>query len=243
MSAAIFTVVDDVYEPFGPIFRYCCKKAYPEYDCYIRYLGRVKPFHAACCRFLWSGSLYSYTENSTLRKDILSDYDYVLITDADILIRRESPDFVAQHLNHMKFNNLKYYDNCDHGDHMPGVHFVTREWWDVTRTAREKYLKIIETKELHEGDDEIIIKNIVTESNLTVSKHPILWAIHGIHLGRFRNKGINAVRFQPNEFEFIDSLLGDNVFMDLVEKARKESAIVENVFKNVLALYEKRRNG
>lgn len=227
-NTCIFTVVDDNYLPFSPLFKYCVKKSYTEYDCLVYPSGPTKPFYASALRFL-------------ICEKALSEYENVLITDADILIRRETPELVVQHRNHMKFNNLKCYDNCDHGDHMPGVHFVTKEWWDVTRPAREKYLKLIESKELREGDDEMMLRNIVSESKLTICKHPIMWEIHGLHLGRFRNKNINAIRFQPNDFEFVDSLLGDDDFMGLVEKARAESPIVENVFKSVMAVYKKRR--
>lgn len=225
-TACITTTVNENYAAFAPIFAYCAKRAYPEYDCEVFYVNAT-PFNAATLRFVHG-------------EDKLSQYDYCLITDADIIIKREMPVFANQHVSHMLANGLICYDNCDHGDHMPGIHFVTREWWSKTRLAREKVLDKITREPATRAQDEQFLWQIVKDSGLPMSKHPLLWATHGLHLGRFRGKGINAVRFQPNEFEFLASLAGDSVFMGLIDEAIAKSSLVAGVWKNVMALYNKR---
>ena len=233
MKALIATVYDKAYEAYEPLFRYCCQKAYPEYECHTwnrDHWGEVfkpGPYTTAALRFL-------------LNEVGEIDYDAYLITDIDILIRREQPDFIAQHLNHMKWNSLECYDNCDHGDHMPGVHFVTKEWWPRTKAAREKYLAVLWERPANLAEDEVILRKVVVESGLRTSTNAILWAVHGLHLGRFRNQNIQAIRFQPNEFEFLDSLMADDKFMELAEKSKEDPGF-NHVWGNVMAVYNRRK--
>lgn len=237
----ITSCVDETYAPYVPLFKYCVKKAYPEYDCIVFGMGNiddtvmVDPLESNDSRFVPASMRFLIGDG------LLDRYEYCLITDCDILIRRENPDIIKQHKAHMLCNNLKYYDNVDHGDHMPGVHFVTNEWWGKTEKAREKHLEALKNRNgMTAGMDEIMLKDIVMDCNMTVNKHIMLWQTHGIHLGRFRNCNPAAVRFQPVELGFLDELLNDPMFMALMEIAQKKSEIIRKTWKNLMLVYELR---
>jgi len=243
-TCCITTVVNEEYAPFAPMFKYCAQKAYPDATVFVFHVGKDTTH--------WFDGIIDWPENAmskyvpaSLRflvgDSVLGDFDFCLMTDVDILINRENPNLFDQHLAHMKANGLTCYDNCDHGDHMPGVHFVTRAWWEKTAKARTKWTNRLKETVPGVGEDEQILREVVRDSKLPVANGIITWAVHGIHLGRFRNKSINAVRFQPNEFEFVHSLLSDSVFMELVHKACSESTLVQQVWNSVMALYNKRK--
>jgi len=236
---SIVTIVDEPYFGFIPLFQHCVEKVYPKAACLVftrgdsGYPGTLKidsdPFTkshytTAALRFLMAN------------RDMLNS-DYTLITDVDILFKPEKIPLVDQHLNHMKANGLTCYSNSDHGDHMSGVHFVTQEWWTATCEARFKYLKELETREVGLGEDEQILWNVVTESNLSKVRNTMLWNVHGLHLGRFRNKSIKAVRFKPDEAVFIGSLLADEVFMQLLDDSCEKCPTLRNEWTTLMAIY------
>ena len=231
----ITTCVDETYAPYVPLFKYCAKKAYPEYDCIVFGIGdidgttKVEPPEHNDSRFVPASMRFLVGDG------VLDKYKYCLITDCDILIRRENPDIIKQHVNHMLYNNLKYYDNVDHGDHMPGVHFVTQPWWIITKMAREKqFEKLRNRNNMTAGMDEVMLKDIVMDCNMTVNKHIMLWQTHGLHLGRFRNCNPAAVRFQPVELGFLDELLKDEEFMAMMDVARGKSEMIQKVWNNLM---------
>jgi hypothetical protein len=126
----------------------------------------------------------------------------------------------------MRKNNLRCYDNYVSATRgmeyrCPGVHFVTREWWDATRAAREKYGKeLMEHGAQGFDHDEWMLGKIIEESGLPrPPATPNLWAHHGLHLGDFRRRIQNRekhFRFEAIQGNYVRKLLADEEFMALV---------------------------
>lgn len=221
-TCCIFTVVTGSYVWYTPMFLFMLRKAYPEYTARILTdsddteiltqtgVEKCMPFgrmvdagyRAACKRFLFSD-------------EILRSFDYVLITDIDIMIIREANSIVDQHMLSLRKNNLECYDNYTaNGDRCPGVHFVTRDWWNRTKTARAEEANAIERQEIVEYDyDERMLKRIIGYSGLPIpSARANLWAHHGEHLGAWR-------RGNPQVWNTaaVQQMLNDKEFMDIAD--------------------------
>jgi len=165
--------------------------------------------------------------------------DYVLITDVDILIQRENPTLLDQHLLSMEKNGLDCYDNytvnsIESSPILPGVHFVTQDWWNKTKSIRHKYLKeITSLKEVPEQTDEKVLGKIVVESGLKrPPKTQNLWAIHGIHLGYYRRKlnRKNTIQMDATHQQYVKRLRKDSEFIDLVNSCGQDLPEILEIF-------------
>jgi hypothetical protein len=232
-SCCIATMVDKNYEPYAPLFAYCAKKAYPEYE--VKVIVRnsdehpSSPYATAAMRFL-------------SMEDELSVFDYVLIQDVDMLIFRESLSIVDQHMMHLTRDNTQCYENWitqwrDGNPRMPGVHFVTKEWWARTARARKDELQQLrEMDEIPYDHDEFMLGRIVQKSSLPLpSQTTKLWRHHGVHLGDWR---LNMARpgFTPrpdaNQMLFIQQALRDEAFLDIADQCAKRIPFVGEVIKS-----------
>lgn len=223
----ITTLVSGVYELYRPMFLYCAKKAYPEYDveCLVRGKDIPDPIPerdndgrvTACLRYL-------------ICPEHWTKYDYIYITDVDILIHREVPTLVDQHMMSMRRWGLICYDNYvssyfEGEPRLAGVHFVTRDWWARTEVARERWLELLRL----EGNrnwawDEVMLARIVLDAGLPrQEKRHNLWAMHGIHLGDYRRRIMNNENTHPSlgayDDMFVRQLDGDPEFMALFKEA------------------------
>lgn len=182
-SLLITTFAVGRYQVYAELFRYAIKKAYPEYDVYVIESDIKQPkYYGACARFL--------TE-----EPVFHEYDYVYITDIDMMIVREPITILEFHTKEMEETGL-CYSNTPRGmeergfDRLTGLHFVGRDWWNKTRTARYHY-----TQELLSGkigdiaiDDEIMLMNIVSDSDIGMvpARRDLICRHHGLHLGTVR---------------------------------------------------------
>lgn len=210
-DCCVFTMVSGKYQWYIPLFHYFLSKAYPEYDIRIYVRGEIEIPPSLFYRDIIPMNPKSVVQDYPIdgyttaamrfvhEDDALRSYDYVHFQDIDMLILREDPPIVDQHWRSMMANGLQCYDNyvSSHVIHegaecprLPGVHFVTRDWWDITREARQKYAAQLAV----EGSpawywDEVMLAKIVIESGLPVQdKRLNLWAHHGIHLGDYRRR-------------------------------------------------------
>jgi len=205
-SMCIIAAANNAYAGWLPLFEYCAMRAYPEYDVRTINLGDMPPYVSALVRFI-----------SPEIEEIAAKYDYCLITDADILIGPEDPNIVDQHCRSMEKHGTGCYDNCMLGDdRCPGVHFVTKEWWDKTRKARYMLEACHSVLNAIEGADERALLSIINESNLAwpgLLPHP--WAIHGLHAGKFRK--IPRLDLDQFETDILTALQKDKAFLELLK--------------------------
>lgn len=212
----IGTQVSGVYQWYIPLFVYCARRAWPEYEIAVYVAGRLELPEA-----LWDGvcgctprleapplchagqeGLVTAAERFLVEPKAWKSADYCLITDVDILMVPESPYLVDQHMMSLRRFGLDCYDNyvSDYWQgqpRLPGVHFVTREWWDVTRDAREtEHKRLLEKGPDCYCHDEVMLARIVCESGLSLNDKRKVSALHGLHLGDWRRR-IQTKRRHP----------------------------------------------
>jgi hypothetical protein len=235
------TVVDKGYFCYIPLFIYCAKKAYPEYDIKIFTRGDYEPsrenrgYVVKVLNDDYSDNVYCTAALRFLQgDDTLKDYEYVLNTDIDIMTTKETPDIIEQHVTHMNNNKLMCYSNGEINGAMTGVHFVTKDWWEATRDSRHKILQeYIKGATPTKGSDERNLSRIVVESGLTVPSLPILWNFHGLHLGKYRD---GKKEVQAGEDSVYWELMKDKIFLNLVEENKCE--LLNTVFINTRRTFD-----
>lgn len=253
-NLCVTTIVSGSYQWYIPLFLYCLKKAIPSAAARIYIRGEVLlpemwkkvclelpgefaegPYNTASLRFCYSD-------------EALEEFDYCLITDIDIMMQPESISLVDQHMRTLVKNRLLCYDNyvstnTETGKRVPGVHFVTKDWWRSTATARERYLELLKTEEIKDYSfDETMLYKIISESGLPEPpKLPNLWAHHGIHLGDYRkrieSKKKPKTRLQGDHYMFIQSLLADRTFLGLLKECSIQNPVIGKIFDYFRRMY------
>jgi hypothetical protein len=203
-------MVDDRYAPFENLFLYCAAKAYPEYDARFIKIEASNPYEAAARRFL-------------LEADIqLNEYRFCLITDADMMIMREATGVIEQNLEYMLRNGLDCYCNWSSGACMPGVQFVTQNWWEKTWRVRDEFMtQILRRPDVPKGHDEWMLLQIAKKSGLPISGSPITFNHHGIHLGKWRQPVVSSYPILGQEAVWVRQLLNDPEVAWIVSKSGK----------------------
>jgi len=118
---------------------------------------------------------------------------------------------------------------------MPGVHFLTKAWWDKTREAREREAESLAQHGATEWSyDEYMLGRIAKDSGLALPpNHGLkLWRHHGVHFGDWRIN-MNRKNFlkRPNAWEgmHIQQLLGDAVFMNMAKVCGQYISLIPEV--------------
>jgi hypothetical protein len=241
-SFCFATMVSGVYQWYIPMFVYACKKAYPDAGIKIVVRGN--------CELPEIYNEYvTTTDAPNLTDDIrnahttaalrftrdyegITNYDYALITDIDLLHRVETNSIVQTRMIDLTTHNLKCYSNYVSGqdlgeDRMPGVHFVTREWWHTTAEARKKWQEILlATGADSYSFDERMLTKIVKESGLPTQKGEMkFWQMHGLHLGDWRKKVQSKNQHYPPvpgyDQLYIRECLVDACFMRIADECAK----------------------
>ena len=247
-TCCIATVVSGDYQWYIPLFIDRAVKAYPEYQIRIYTRGQIDPwFFTKYKEILVHDVFQEYPQDgfttAALRfvfcDDEIKKFDYVLITDIDIMLMRETPSLVDQHMLDLRSNGLECYSNYatnhDKGG-MPGVHFVTKDWWKRTEEARNEYdshLKQFGSEGF--WYDEWMIHQIVVESGLPVQdKRTNLWCHHGVHLGDYRRRIENRMggnNIPPaDQQKCILDMLEDPVFMNTAYSCGNRYPIINSIF-------------
>jgi hypothetical protein len=234
-TCCVVCVVSGVYQWYIPIFHYCLSRAYPEYFMRIYTRGPIDlppgPWDRVIVRDVANDYPPDGYTTAALRfvyeDEALRGFDYVHFQDIDMMIMRENPLLIDQHMMHLRVHGLQCYENYvssmhEMGPRLPGVHFVTRDWWDRTRTAREKY-----AADLMEGGskgwfwDEVMLAKIVKESGLPLQDKELhLWAHHGIHLGDYRRRiqlGERHGHIEALHTVFMKQILNDKELLRLFD--------------------------
>ncbi len=233
---AITTMVSGDYQWYVPLFLDRCRKEVPSAVpmVYVRgslELGEpwskmvkavddhmpISGLVTAAARFLWSDQE-------------LESFDYVLITDADLMLMAEQPSYVDQHVSSMRANETGCYDNYEVADPkepcLIGIHFVQQKWWDTTRDSRARHSELLKTDVTYKGYDERLLAQIAYESGLPrATRIPQMWNHHGLHLGLYRDMLLrHESRYDPPEAKlgsYMRKLLDDSEFMSLVQDCGK----------------------
>lgn len=185
----IYAVVQGDYEFFGPLFKSTAKAAFPECDVQVNLLADFSHWLNPLGEHSWPKRMASAFRFTNMPMDV-EKYDYILITDVDIVFAPEKQSIAKTHLQWMETNGTKCYDNwlLAH-EQCPGVHFVTKEWWAATAEARKKEEAILRTmSEIPYFYDEKMLFRIIRDSGLPLpGRLPHPWSEHGLHLGACRN--------------------------------------------------------
>lgn len=230
VKLAVMTVINEKYRWYEPMFRYCLKMEIPDVPAIIYGNGfsadGIVPLPAelklptdgyttAASRFVFSA-----TE--------IEAFDAILITDIDILMMGEPTTIQTQHARSMKVNNLRCYDNYISGvvegyERAPGVHYVTKDWWEATRTVRARYAKeLMDNGSRAWWWDEVMLLRIIRESGLPEPpKVPNMWALHGVHLGDWRRRlkhRLGAPATDAIKQNFIKKLMADQDFVFIAKE-------------------------
>lgn len=214
-TVLVATCANREYLHYSDLFSYCIRKAYPDYRSVVSPIPDfIHPYAAAAMRF---------AEPSF--EGMATDYTYTLITDIDILHYRESVPPHVQHCREMEKHGLSCYSNHTlDGGQCPGVHFVTKDWWEKTRESRHEEQAILvrmhqrDITELRAGYDERALLRIIRKSDLEEppAKAPPL-SCHGIHLGKWRKRRGRKIQVDPAESTAAKAFLADEGFMDRAE--------------------------
>ncbi len=253
-SLCVTTIVSGEYQWYVPLFIYCLKLSNHGATPLIYLRGPCElpgVYKALCVEMEVRGPLNGFT-TAALRfahSDArMESFDYTLITDIDILMQPETINLVDQHVYSMKKHGLKCYDNyistnTVNQKKVPGVHFVTGEWWKATAEARATYRDLLERTGSPSWEfDELMLYKIISESGLPEPpKLPNLWAHHGVHLGDWRriidNKRVSKKRLQADKYMFVQKLVGDRNFRTLVNECGVHLPVIKRIFDQFKKLY------
>jgi hypothetical protein len=175
----IYAVVEGRYKNYADLFKFCCKRAYSQYDVQVEEIKTPLPNGAACWRFCTT----------------IPGYQYVYITDIDMMICPEKPTLLEYHLKEIAetglcYSNTPRWKEPMAENRMTGLHFVTSQWWGVTE--RERFFNAENVMHGKIGnlkcDDELMLMRIIKGSGLPVAaRRPLVQRHHGIHLGVLRD--------------------------------------------------------
>ena len=256
-KTAIFTIVSGPYQWYIPMFLYCIKKELPFAHPLVYIRGEnllPEPWRSECreeddLNKFPTGLRSDGYRTAALRfvysNPELEAFDYALITDCDMLMMTETPDFVNQHMRAMGRTGLSCYDNYISGyscgrPKCPGVHFVTKDWWARTAIARETHRnRLMTSGEVFWEWDEVMLGWIIEESGLPFSTELRLWAHHGIHLGDWRRRLQMKSKYQtldgPYQL-FVNRLMEDKEFCGIADQCAQHVPML----KDTLEIFKKR---
>jgi len=143
-------------------------------------------------------------------------YDYVLITDIDIMHIKEYPDLVERHLSicfreGLPFSNTSGLDPVEtRGYRMTGIHFVkTREYLREIIPVADKYSKILKipgginvfyNDKLKKNDNQMALRVMLEEAGYRIPTHNS-FEYGGFHLGDSREPGRWEERLKSPEWQ------------------------------------------
>lgn len=205
----VSTVVDANYSSYLPLFIYTLKTSYSDYYIKIFTHGRfsqqvtnalnlIKFDYELVPDLFNSYVKYKFSPISwrfIIPPEHYKNFDYVYITDIDMMILPEKISLLNFHLNEMGETGLCYSNSKRNKKHidghrsLTGLHFVSQEWFVKTEKARQRYDELLRTGSIGEAreEDGRILYNMCKESGLkTPKKTPLVARHHGYHLANAR---------------------------------------------------------
>lgn len=236
----IFTTAAGRYKVYADLFKFCCKRAYPQYDVEVRELSDedcVTPYFSACFRFLIEP------------KGIFSRPEYpknIYITDIDMMICQESISLLDFHLNEIKqtglcYSNVPRWKEPMGENRMTGLHFVTDEWWDRTIEARKKEFRRLTVGEIGslKCEDELMLMRIIKASGLPVTERGHLVSRHhGIHLGTLRDQREKTLQQRRNAIKSRVSVEKATYWLNLIDTVEYRDIFRDIIKRDLQAVWE-----
>lgn len=264
----IYTICDKGYEWYIPLFARSMTLANPQQEVEINIIGGVDeriiklidsncikvfdlhnikvPYGIAAGEYVTSS--YATASLRFLLSPKQSTFSHYLITDIDMMFMPEKTTIIDQHCTHMERDNTGCYENWISqyigGDpRMPGVHFITSEWFEKTKRIREIELEKLLKNGAHDYYyDEVMLGRIVRDSGLKLAPQEAkLWRHHGIHLGDWRiNMDRKGKVIPQNVFQkmHIQTLLNDERFMDLSSICSEHIPLIGKIIKKWPMLFK-----
>ncbi|MBE3122181.1 MAG: hypothetical protein IMZ53_01435 [Thermoplasmata archaeon] len=231
----IFTTAAGLYKVYADLFRFCCNRAYPEYDVEILECDDEQTaYESACIRFLLI--------------PVFSKTKYTYITDIDMMICPETPSLLNFHLNEIKqtglcYSNVPRWKEPMGENRMTGLHFVTDDWWDKTNNARHYELNRLLNAEIGscKCEDELMLMRIIKASGLPVTERGHLVSRHhGIHLGTLRDQRDKTLQQRRNAVKSRVSVEKALYWLNLVDTPEYRGIFKEIIKRDLQAVWELR---
>jgi hypothetical protein len=239
MNVGICTVVDKKYKDYIPLFILSAKKAFPDYKIKVFYRGDLKADNVV--DGFYTDYPFEAATTSTMRfcmpSEHVVEFDYVYMTDVDMIFTKENRPLLEQHLTVMQKTGLCYENfavqSQRYGYRMPGIHFSNKKWWDDTTERRSIYMEKLKNEGycVDPAIDEAILYKICKESNLGISlKGHENWRWHGLHLGKYCDrKGIRR-----KATKITDTIEINKIIQILQDKQICEYLGSHSLFSNIL---------
>lgn len=253
----IYTLCDKDYEWYIPLFARSMAIANPKQEVEIGVVGDVNEKildlinNDKVTIFNYNNTTSEKYATASLRFLLVpkqSAFTHYLITDIDMMFMPEASSIIDQHCKHMERDGTLCYENWISqyigGDpRMPGVHFVTQEWFEKTESIRKVELnKLLEHGAKDYYYDEVMLGRLVRDSGLPLPPQIAkLWRHHGIHLGDWRiNMDRKGKTIPQNVFQkmHIQTLLKDEKFMELAKICTEHIPLIGKVVKKWPLLFK-----
>ncbi len=201
----ISTTVDEKYQYYIPLFVLCLSQNYPDYDIKLFTHGKICSEVkealkiAGDCELVpgvfdgWKKHKYSpISWRFLVPPEHYEGYDYVYITDIDMMIIKERVSLKRFHLNEMEKTGLCYSNSLRNRKHwkgrksLTGLHFAKKSWFRKTEKARKHYAKLVKSGtrgRKREYDGSLLFKMAKKSGLRPPRKYRLVRRHHGIHLG------------------------------------------------------------
>lgn len=253
----IYTLCDKEYEWYIPLFARSMALANPKQAVEISVVGEVNNSvlnlidNDKITVFNYNGHCSKKYATASLRFLLppkQNVFTHFLITDIDMMFMPENSTIIDQHCKHMEKDRTICYENwisqyIGADPRMPGVHFVTQDWFEKTEDVRKIELeKLIEYGANDYYYDEVMLGRLVRDSGLPLPPQIAkLWRHHGIHLGDWRiNMDRKGKVIPQNVFQkmHIQTLLKDEKFMELSKICSEHIPLIGKVIKKWPMLFK-----
>jgi len=222
MKVCVTTVVDRNYIDYVPFFKWCMAKSYPDYGVVVLIKENefgdciYSGYNTIALRFLTGSKPYA-------------GYDYVYITDIDMMILPEAKPLHKFHLDEMAKTGLPYSNslrNHKHweGEHsLTGLHFCSIEWFDLVEKEADVYRQIVRSQQVRREYDGWMLYHMCHDSGIGLpGKYPLVVRHHGIHLGNFRlfegRKRKLEKRMDKNKCRMWLEYIADPHYREMIDK-------------------------
>jgi hypothetical protein len=257
MKLCISTVVDSKYANYIPLFCYAITQSYPEYYIQLFTHGVLQSHVLTGLNFLNNNQIIvtegqfdgwkMKTGFEPISWRFLIDpkhyklFDYVYITDIDMMIMPEKVELLHMHLNEMGETGLCYSNSLRNKKHwrgeesFTGLHFASKDWFKFTEPLRQHFAKLVKNGTMggKREFDGYLLYMMTKRSGLEVCKKTKLAnRHHGVHLGNFRLfKTMTKLRKRMNVEKCLkwQEWQRDQLFRRLCKAASKDETIKEQL--------------
>lgn len=256
MKLCVSTVVDENYQAYIPMFIFCLKKAYPEYDVKIFLHGKLDKKVKEALNYVdgyqivpklfdgWHKSKYSpISWRFIIPPEQYADYDYIYVGDIDMMILREKISLLDYHLNEMNETGFCYSNSLRTKRHwkgresFTGLHFFNQDWLTRTEHERAKYADLLKRGRVGEKRefDGHMLYLMAKHSNLPLvgKKKNIKNRHHGVHLGNFRlysDMRSLKKRMDPDKCRKWFPIRQDPVFIEILNCVSECKMVREQIY-------------